>query len=102
MSNLRVIENVSQFLSTETKLNRMQELHEQLKVLEAEYDMLKKQVIEEHFLYNEEYRTSKGLLLASYKPQEITQFQQSKFKQDHSDVYSLYSEKKIIFKFLLK
>jgi hypothetical protein len=102
MSNLHVIENVSQFLGTETKLNRMKELSTKMKELEAEYDMLKKQVIDEHFITSEEYRTTKGLLLASYKAQEMIQFQQSKFKNDHADIYNLYSEKKIIHKFLLK
>ena len=88
--------------AVENKLVRMKDLAQKLKVLEAEYNMLKGEVIEEHFSNNEEYKTEKGLVLATYKSQEQTQFQQSKFKADHFDIYSLYTEKKTINKFLLK
>lgn len=102
MTNLVVLESVSQFLTVEKKLNHMKQLSTKMKELEAEYEMLKKQVIEDHFLTSDEYRSVKGLLLASYKAQEMIQFKQTKFKEDHPDVYGLYSEKKIIHKFLLK
>lgn len=102
MSNLKVIENVSHILTIETKLLRMQELDNQIKELSAEFKMYKDQVIDEHFLTTPEYKTARGLLLATYKAQEMTNFLTTKFKLDHPDVYSLYSEKKIIHKFLLK
>lgn len=102
MTNIHKLESVSQFLTVETKLDNMKKLAIQMKELQAEYDMYKEQVITEHFIQNPEYKNAKGLLLASYKAQEMAQFMQTKFKLDHPDVYTLYSEKKIIHKFLLK
>ena len=89
---------------TEQKLLRMQELDKQIKVLDAELQMLKKQVIEEYFVANnsDSYRTSRGLELATYKSQERNVFNQSKFKCDHNDIFSMYSEVKSISVFLLK
>ena len=89
-------------VSTETKLIRMRELADSIKILEAELTMIKQELISTHFVNNEEYKTTKGLLLATYKPQVQTQFQQSRFKTDHNDIYQMYCEEKTIFKFLLK
>ena len=86
----------------EGKLITMKELHTQIKELTAHYDMLKQEVIVEYFSEEPEYRTAKGLLLASYKPQERNTFNQSKFKADHEDIFQLYAETKTLFTFLLK
>ncbi len=102
MSNLKVIENVSHFLTVETKLLRMKELDTQIKELEAEFKMYKGQVIEEHFITNPEYMTARGLVLATYKASERCDFLTTKFKNDHKDIFDLYSEKKIVHTFLLK
>ena len=70
----------------EGKLVHMKNLTEQIKVLQAELTMLKTEVIRDYFVNNEEYKTARGLLLASYKKQIQNQFQQSKFKEDHIDI----------------
>ena len=87
---------------TENKLIRMKQLQTEIKVRQAEMDMLKEEVINEHLLLNGSYKTAKGLELATYSGYEQMQFQQSKFRIDHEDIYKLYSENKMIFKFLLK
>lgn len=102
MSNLHILNTELTVSPIESRLRRMRDLADQIKVMEAEYAMLKEGVISDHFMLAEEYRTDKGLLLASYKGQEQISFQQSKFKADHNDIYQMYCEKKVIFKFLLK
>jgi hypothetical protein len=99
MSNLHLITSTN---AIEVKLSRMRELNQSIKELQAEFDMLKSEVVESYLGVNEEYRTNKGLLLATYKPQISMLFQQSKFKLDHPDVFSLYQEEKTIYRFLLK
>ncbi len=89
-------------VTVEDKLKRMRELQTHLKTLQAEYDMLKKDVINDHFIANPEYRTDKGLLLASYNGVERLTFNQTAFKTAHSDLFEQFQEKKIIFTFLLK
>lgn len=86
------------------KLFRMQELRSHIKILQAEKDMLEDQVKSEYFLAgnHEEYRTDKGLLVASYKSYVENRFNSKKFETDHPDYYSMYKEEKTIFKFLLK
>lgn len=86
----------------ESKLGRMKKLQAEIKMRTAEFDMLKKEVVHDYLATYHSYKTSKGLELATYKPQEMTQFQQSKFKVDHADIYNMYCEKITIFKFLLK
>ena len=86
----------------ESKLQRMRDLKAQITELTAEKDMLQKQVIDEYFHDAEEFRTVKGLLLASYKPQERATFNQSKFREDHEGLFDTYKESKISFVFLLK
>lgn len=102
MSNLTVIENVSQFLGVETKLVRMKELRDKIKELTAEKNMLEEQVIKQHFLTDPEYKTSKGLLLATYTAEERVQFNSKDFKEQHKSTYDLYSTKNIVHVFRLK
>lgn len=86
----------------ESKLNRMRELEESIKVLTSEYAMLKNQVITEHFINHDEYRTERGFLLASYKSYESLRFNQKDFKKVHPSLFEEFQEKMIAFKFLLK
>ncbi len=64
--------------------------------------MLKEDVIQHHFLADSEYRNAKGRVLATYKAVESLRFDSSRFKEDHPDVYQIYSEKKLTFRFELK
>ena len=86
----------------ESKLLRMKELDNALKEIEAEYKMLRDEVIKGHFQTEEEYKTAKGLLLATYKSFTERRFNGQRFKADHPDIYLGYSEEKIVSKFLLK
>lgn len=97
-----IVRNLKAVESTETKLLRMKELSLSIKELQAEYDMLKGEVIDGYFNDYPEYRTNKGLLLASYKASESNTFQQAKFKADYADLYEIYCEKKVRLTFLLK
>jgi hypothetical protein len=101
MSNVQVL-NLTTIETVESKLLRMKALKESIKALDAELKMLQDEVINDYFVDNTEYKTSKGLLLASYKSQDRNQFNSSKFKEDHEDIYSMYSEVKTIRVFLLK
>lgn len=88
--------------TVESKLIRMKDLDTQIKILEAELKMLKTEVINDYFVTNSSYQTSKGLILATYISFSQKQFQQSQFKKDNQNLYDLYTEEKTIFKFSLK
>lgn len=88
--------------SIEDRLKRMKDLSEEIKVLQAEYDMLRKEVIGLYFSEEEEYRTDKGLVLATYKSYEEKRFNTKRFEEDHPDIYEWYKETKMVYKFLLK
>lgn len=89
-------------MQIENNLKKMKVLAQQIKELQAEYDMLKADVINNWFVNNETYQTEKGLVLATYKLQERIVFNQSKFKTDHADYYLMYSDSKPCHTFLLK
>lgn len=101
MNNLKIV-SINNTQTIENKLVRMKELSDSIKVLEAEYSQLKEQVIADYFNDHEEYKTNKGLLLASYKGVSSQQFQGTKFKAAHPEMYSSFTEEKISFRFLLK
>jgi hypothetical protein len=86
----------------EKKLKRMQLLSKHMKELEAEYKLLKDEVIEEYFVDNEEYKNAKGLLLASYKMSTRTQFRTTEFKEQYGELYDEFCELKEVKTFLLK
>lgn len=86
----------------ERKLKKMKKLDLSIKELEAEYNMLKKQVIDNHFNQYSDFRTEKGLILATYNYHIQKSFNCSKFKEQNPDLFSVYQEEKIIYKFLLK
>ena len=87
---------------TEAQLLRMRKLKAKIKVLEAEYEMLKKTVVLNYFANNEEFRTEKGLLLASYKSTIRTSFDQKSFKKEEPLLYLQYEVKTNVSTFLLK
>lgn len=88
--------------NTELKLLRMKELTNQIKVLEAEYGMLKDEVIQQYFVDQSTYKTKKGLILATYLSYTEQRFNGSKFQRDFPDIYDNYKEARSISKFLLK
>ena len=86
----------------EYKITIMSKLQRKIKELESEYSMLKAEVITEYFHCNEEFKTAKGMVLATYKVQTQSVFNSAKFKLDYPRVYENYKEEKQIHKFLLK
>lgn len=88
--------------TTESKLTRMQELKTQIKVLEAEFEMLKKEVISEYFVNEGEYRTSKGLLLATYIEITSNRFDSTAFSKAHPKMYENFKKESISYRFDLK
>lgn len=97
ISDLSIIRRV-----TETKLVHMKDLKNNIKVLQSEWDMMKDEVIGEYFVNYEEYKTDKGMLLATYKQHKEKRFNSTRFREDHPDVYEMYSEEKGVFKFITK
>ncbi len=93
-----------QINDTETKLRRMKKLDEKIKELKAEFDMLKTEVVEGFFIPTnaKDYKTDKGLILASRIQYLDSRFNTTKFRADHPLIFDRYKEEKIIFKFLLK
>lgn len=89
-------------MTVEDKLTLMKDLNAQIKEMTAHYQMLKDEVIIEHFSNNVEYRTSKGLLLATYKEIKSDRFQGKEFEAAHPDLYSQFKKETTSFTFLLK
>lgn len=86
----------------ESKLTRMQDLKHQIKVAQAEFDMLKGEVVADYFEKNPEYKTTRGLLLASYNLITVNRFQGKEFEKDHPDIYKLYMKEFSEPRFILK
>lgn len=89
-------------MTVEDKLNMMKDLNSQIKELTAHYQMLKDEVIIEHFSSNVEYRTSKGLLLATYKEIKSDRFQGKEFESAYPDLYRQFKKEVVSYTFLLK
>lgn len=86
----------------ENKLLTMQQLDHQMKVLKAQYDKLKEELVESYFSKNEEFVGSDGLVMATYKKQVRMNFMGSEFKKDYPDMYKLYSAEQALSVFSLK
>ena len=103
MLNLKLVPAKSVEVATvESKLRRMKILHTQIKELQAEYTMLQDEVIIEHFSSCVEFRTDKGLLLATYKESISNNFQSADFKIVYPDLYESFKKECSKFTFLLK
>lgn len=88
--------------SIEDKLVHLQELRSHIKILQAEFDMVKQQVIDDYLANNKSYKTAKGLELASYTSYKQNSFNAKRFEKDFPAVFADYKEEKTIYKFLLK
>jgi len=104
MTNLRTLPKVvieSALQTVEQKLVQMKTLKDEIKELQAYYDLLQKDVISEHFNDSSEYVTARGLTLATYKGADRTSFQQKEFEATHPDLFKKFSKKKMVFTFRL-
>lgn len=88
--------------SIQQKLFHMKELKQQLKALEAEFDMYKLQVIKDYFDDEEEFLTPKGLILATYQGIKTDRFDESRFKKENPIIHESYIKQSISFRFTLK
>jgi len=86
----------------ELKLMKMRELLSAINELQAEYDMLKNEVILTYFDENDEYKSKRGLVLATYRSYVENRFNGTRFRADNPDLYDSYKEERKIQKFLLK
>jgi len=87
---------------TELKLQRLKDLKSNIKVLQAEYDMICDELKEGWFKDNEEFKTSRGLVLASYKEYTERRFDQKWFDSENPGFVDLYKKESVVRKFLLK
>lgn len=99
MSALR---KLTQVQTTESKLVRMQELRDQIKILSAEKDMLEDEVRADYFDKPCKYMTSKGVVLAELIEAIGERFEGAKFKKDHPELHASYSKVSVSTRFLLK
>ena len=102
MLNVAIENNVVELHSTEAQIIRMKELKHKMDVMEAEYNRIKKTLLEGHFKDNQEFVGSEGLVLATYKSQKRAQFVSSEFKKDHAELYNDYCVDTEIKVFLIK
>lgn len=77
------------------------DLDRQIKALTAEKEIIAKELKEGYFSMHESY-TFDGRLLATYRSNEVTRFNQSLFKEERPEIYEAYLESKTERKFLLK
>lgn len=86
----------------ELKLQKMKRINQQKKELEAEYKIMKEDIIKDYFLENPEFKNEKGLVLAQYTKFVKMKFDGKKFKSDFPDIYSEYQYPAEERNFLLK
>lgn len=86
----------------EDKLVKMKVLQDEMKILEAEFKMIKEQVIADYFVNHQEYKTAKGLIMATYICTEPITFSSTKFKVAHPGLYDQFCDIKKVFTFRLK
>lgn len=77
-------------------------LKKKIEALQHEYDLTKKRLVDSYFYLNQDYRDSKGNLMATYKSQIRQQFNNAGFKKDHPSMFDDYSDLKEIKVLLLK
>lgn len=99
---LKLITSFDKRALVQSNLERMKLLKDEIKVLQAEFDMLQEQVIESYFNDHEEFKTERGLVLATYKQVTSNVFDSSSFSKDHPDVYSMYKRDRVSYRFQLK
>jgi hypothetical protein len=99
---LHTINNVVNLTDTESQILKCKEIKHKIDVLQAEYDKVKKSLTEGYFSYNDEFVGSEGLVLATYKSQDRSQFMGSELKKDKPELYAEYSAMTTIKVFLLK
>lgn len=88
--------------NVELKLRNLKSLDLQLKEIEAEYKMIKEDLINSYFINASEYKTDKGLVLATYKSSVENRFNSEAFRKDFPDIYDGYKKQSTVFRFLLK
>lgn len=98
-SNIILIKNT---LNIEDNIIHLKHLKDQIKTLQAEYDMLTDELKSGYFADHDEYMTSKGLILATYKSQLRTQFKTTEFKLAEPKLYEQFLDIKELKVFLLK
>lgn len=101
MTNLALVQNQT-VDGVELKISRLQELRKSIKALEAEFEMIKKDLLNGHFSIFDEYSNENGLLLASYKASIRVMLNQKELEKNDKSTYDKYLELKTIKTFLLK
>lgn len=99
---MQSINNSNVLELTEVKLMRLKELKDAIKVLEAEYSMIADELKSGYFAEHVEFKTARGLVLATYKESIRTSFDSSRFKKENPATYELYLDLKSVRTFLLK
>lgn len=89
-------------VAIESKLQRMAAIKYQLETLQNEFDRLKEDVIQNHFINNELFADQNGVVLATYSTSIRQMFDSTKFKKEHPKTYDDYSNLKEIKTFKLK
>jgi hypothetical protein len=95
-------DNTIKLFNIEANIIKAKELKHKIEVLEAEFARLKDQLINEHFQFHDEFVGSEGLVMATYKEQNRSQFLMSEFKKDHEKLHADYSVKIPLKIFLIK
>ena len=83
------------------KIKKIKEIKSQIEALDKQYKGLVKDVI--NFMgTNEELRDTSGLLWCTNKTYATTRFDTTSFREDHPDVYCLYSKTSDVSRFSIK
>jgi len=94
--------NIEPIKSIESEIARAKAIKHEMDVLAAEYERIKKYLIETHFAHNEEFVGSEGLVLATYKSQLRVSLDSAKLKKEQADIFDQYSKIQEVKTFLIK
>lgn len=102
MKSSNIIHLNPQFKTLESQLAEFKILDQQIKALTAQRDAIKKELTGGYFRTHDSYTNDNGQLLATYKEQIRTTFNQKLFQEERPELYENYLDLKSIRTFIVK
>lgn len=94
--------NLSVMKDPQDLIKEFKSIKNQIKILENHADVIKKQLVDHHFLNTDTLYCPHGLTIATYKQSIRVQFKNIKFQADYPELYDKYLDLKSVYTLLIK